>query len=278
MKTRSLRSHLRNLGALALSAALVFGQSAPAAAHPDLDRGKELAADLDFAPALSAFQAALSSGTLTRTELVTLLDERVLVLYGMRRRGELHEDMLWLSALDPDHRLDLRAPPELIAIWTTVRDQSRGPLTLNLRAELVGDTVKAEASPAGTVPESGLDTRVYMRDGLRSYKQFGPTLREPVRLGARYGLYAEALGPGGVVVAHAYTATEPLELASERAAVPAAPAPVERASWAKAHRGWLIGGAVLLLAAGALTTGILVKRSQDDQSNQTQLMPEVEFN
>jgi hypothetical protein len=277
MNPSFLRSSLRAVGALLLSAALL-AQSAPAAAHPDLDRGKELAADLDLAPALAAFQAALVSGTLTRAELITLLDERVLVLYGLRRRTELHEDMLWLSALEPDHRLDLRAPPELIAMWTSVRDQARGPLSLNLRAELDGDALKAEALPAGTVPETGLDTRVYLRDGLRSYKQYGPSLREPARAGARYGLYAETIGLGGVVVAHAYTAEEPLEVQGARSALPAAATPVERESWAKAHRGWLIGGAVLLLAAGAITTGILVKQSKDDQSNQTKLMPEVDFN
>jgi hypothetical protein len=249
---------------------------AVAKAHPDLERGKSLAADLELLPALTAFDAALATGSLTRDELVSLLDERILVLYGLRRRNELHDDLVWLSALEPDHHLDLRAPPELIAIWTTVRDQSRGPLALTLEARQAGGTLSAEARPSGTVPNGDLDTRIYVRDGLRPYKQYGASLKEPAREGARYGLYAEAVGLGGVVVARAHGPEEPLVLQASTAPAPLAPVPVQP-SWARRHRGLLIGGAIVLLAAGAVTAGILVKASQDDHSNQTSLMPKVDF-
>src|SRR5262245_53894793 len=99
---------------------------APARAHSDLDEALRLVGDLEFEASLTAFDAALKSGSLTREELVVLLSERAFVFHALRRQDALIEDFLWLSALAPDHRLDLRAPPDLTATWTSVRDQGRG--------------------------------------------------------------------------------------------------------------------------------------------------------
>ena len=77
----------------------------PVHAHPDLDDAKRLAADLEFDAALASFDRALSSGKLTREELVQLLSERVLVLHALHRKDALVQDFVWLSALAPDRSL-----------------------------------------------------------------------------------------------------------------------------------------------------------------------------
>src|SRR5687767_13926086 len=94
-----------------------------ASAHPGLNEAKRLASDLEFEKSLTAFDGALASGTLTREELIVLLSERAFVFHALRRQEDLIKDFFWLSALAPDHRLDLRAPPDLTATWTSVRDQ-----------------------------------------------------------------------------------------------------------------------------------------------------------
>jgi hypothetical protein len=260
-----------------LLALLVCFTTASARAHPDLDRARALAAELDLLPALAAFDRALESGTLTESELVTLLAERALVHYGLRHKAEVESDLVWLSALAPDHRLDLRAPPELLGVWTNVRDQGRGRLRLALEARIEGGELLAETRFEGTVP-MGLVPKIQLREGVRGFVQAGyASVRRATRPGARFGLFAEAVGLGGVVVARSYSEADPLELSAPLPMTRNEPVPVAASeSWARAHRGWLIGGAVLLLA-GAVTTVVLVKTLGDDQSKGTTLTPMVEF-
>jgi hypothetical protein len=260
-----------------LLALLVCFTTTGARAHPDLDGARALAAELELLPALAAFDRALESGTLTESELVMLLAERALVHYGLRRRAEVESDLVWLSALAPDHRLDLRAPPELLGVWTNIRDQGRGRLRLVLEARIEDGRLLAETHFEGTLPK-GLVSKIHMREGVRGFVHAGTaTLSATARPGARFGLYAEAVGLGGVVVARSYSEAAPLELSTPLPQSRSEPVPVAaKESWARAHRGWLIGGAVLLLA-GAVTTVVLVKTVGDDQSKGTTLTPMVQF-
>ena len=280
--TRCLRfSTLRFVLAIA-AACIGFALLRPdvAHAHPDLDEAKRLAADLEFDAALNAFEKALKSEELTRQELVQLLSERALVLHALHRRDELVKDFEWLSALAPDHRLDLRAAPDLTALWTSVRDQGRGPLQVKLEVE-TGDAgeLSARATLTGTVPE-GARPRLWLR---RPGGNFGivplPELRESAPDGTTLELYAQALGLGNVVVAQDHDASEPLRLSARGGAADAA-GPVDGAgqpSWAKRHKGWLIGGAVALVVAAGVVTGVMLARGDGDKSDKTNLKPMVSF-
>ena len=113
-------------------------------------------------------RARAASGTLTRSELIELLSERAFVFHALHRKGELVQDFIWLSALDPNHRLDLRAPPDLTAIWTSVRDQGRGVLTIQLEANANQDGLKARTNLGGTVPEGVRSQVVRLRPLARA--------------------------------------------------------------------------------------------------------------
>jgi hypothetical protein len=259
--------------------ALLAAALAPSAAsaHPDLDQAKRLASDLEFDAALSSFDKALASGTLTRDDLIQLLAERALVLHALRRKDALVSDFVWLSALAPDFRLDLRAAPELTALWTSIRDQGRGPLRVALVQEPAGaGEVAARAELRGTVPE-GARARLFLRrDGAFNPLPL-PELRERGEAGTTLEVYAQALAIGDVVVAQDGDASDPLRLTLSERPVSAANGSDERGpSWAKRNKGWLIGGAALVVVAAAVVTGVLVAQSRGT-SDQTDLHPMVSF-
>jgi hypothetical protein len=242
-----------------------------ARAHADLDEAKRLMSDLEFDAALMAFDAALNSGTLTREELVALLSERAFVFHALRRQEELIQDFLWLSALAPDHRLDLRAPPDLTATWTSVRDQGRGVLKVALSAETTPDgRVNARASLTGTVPE-GARARLWLRRGSAAFQLLPQSELHEAEAGtSELALYADGLILGGVALPGEYSADEPLRIQ------PAAGVEPNERGWASRHKGWLIGGAVLVAAAGVVA-GVLLSRDGNEHSDHTDLKPMVTF-
>jgi hypothetical protein len=280
------------LSVLGLIGALCFVPLAHA--HPELERGKQLANELDLEQAVAAFDSAAASGPLTRMELFELLDERVLLLYALKRNAALEADLTWLSALDSQHALDSRAPPELQALWRSIRDRGHGPLRVALATQMIDGTpatrgaapeviIEAQAELTGTVPE-GARTRISLRRKGKVWRsQIGVEIRDRGVPGDGMELYAEALGPGDVVVAQLHSRTDPLQLtlrpdlAEDR---PPQPAPVEKneARWGKRHRGWIIAGTLILAAAAATVTTVFLLRDQgEDKSDQTTVKPMLTF-
>jgi ketosteroid isomerase-like protein len=248
----------------ALTWTTLLALSAPAQAHPDLDAGKRLARELELEPALSAFARAIGSGSLTRDELIELLAERALLLHALRRQEALTEDFVWLSALDPDHRLDLRAPPELTALWTSIRDQGRGALKVTLVAEAnERSELAAKASLSGTVPD-GARARIVLRKQDGNWRIVdGDEVSEALPQ-AGLQLYAEALGLGSVVIARDHSPDRPLRVSpSDAARAASSPTPLETPpsseSWARRYRSSLIGGAAVAVAI-AIVAVVVAKR------------------
>jgi hypothetical protein len=274
---RAMRPALAVVLATLLS---VFAAARPALAHPDLDEGKRLAGELELETALVAFERALASGSLTRSELIELLAERAFVLHALQRRSELVQDFVWLSALDPNHRLDLRAPPDLTAIWTSVRDQGRGPIQIQLEASGTEEGLTARTSLGGTVPEGVRSQIVRRRAGESWEKLEGPELREPQPENATVELYAQAVGLGDVVIAHHYSPDSPLRvtMTPTESAPPSGAAPRdEPASWTRRNRSWIIGAAAVVAAAVVVGTVLAVRGKGEDKSDQTNLQPMVTF-
>lgn len=279
MSRLSLSSHWRVACRLLLAVLLgVFGSVDVARAHPELDRAKRLASELEFDAALAAFDAALVSGELTREELIELLGERSLVLHALHRKNDLVRDFVWLSALAPDYRLDLRAAPDLTALWNSVRDQGRGALKVELQAESgAPGELDARATLSGTVPE-GARARLWIRRGTGGFEALLLSeLHETLPKGGTVELYAQATGLGGVVIAQDYAAADPLRVTvAARRHEPNDPVDGSP-SWARRHRGWLIGGAAAVVVAAAVVTGVLIAGKNDGQSDKTTLTPMVTF-
>lgn len=267
---RTRRSGWRLLALFLLGALTTHAPRAHA--HPDLDEAKRLVGDLEFDAALASFDAALASNTLTREELIALLAERAFVYHALRRQQPLIEDFIWLSALDPDHRLDMRAPPDMTAIWTSVRDQGRGALKVELTARRdEGGEVAARASLSGTVP-TGARARLWLRRGQGDFElTAGEAFHE--RPSSDLAFYADGLLLGGVQLPGDYSAQKPLRVAGERNEAGGAE---HDENWARRHKGWLIGGAALIVGAAVLTA-VLLTRPEGGRSDKTNITPMVAF-
>ncbi len=248
---------------------------ASAFAHPQLEQGKRMFAELELDAALVAFQAALDSGELTRAELVELLSERALVLHALHRREELIADFVWLSALAPERILDMRAPPALVAMWTSVRDQGRGVLGVRLEHEASASALKLRAEFTGTVPE-GARARI----GLRlpgeewSFVDAGEH-RLSVTQAAEYEVFAEALGFGELVVASDGTREAPKLIFFDPLAQ--AEAEVDAELRKRRRKRWGISSAAVLVVAGAAVGAYFFARKADDGPAPSEVTPVVMF-
>ncbi|MFT3925516.1 MAG: hypothetical protein QM778_23455 [Myxococcales bacterium] len=244
-------------------------------ANPQLDEAKRLVTELEFDAALASFQAAIDSGELTRDELVDLLSERTLVLHALHRESELVEDFIWLAALSPEHILDMRAPPAMVAMWKSVRDQSRGPLGVKLTQEVSAGELRLRAELTGTVPE-GARARLAIRDPSGSWEiAEGPertlALNERLELAG----YAQALGLGGLVVAEDGNAESPRSIVADPSLADEGGAG-GRDGTLRRRRAWIIGTcAVAVAAAAGVATYFLVH--DDGEKAPTNLNPMVTF-
>ena len=259
----------------------LLGATAPVLAHPDVEEAERLIRQIELEPALAAYQRALDSNTLRFEELVELLSERILVLHGLHREQERDADLTWLMAIAPMRDLDVRAPPDVVAKYRELRARSVGPLAIKLSAQVAG-SVDARARLSGSVPE-GTHVRIWVRTGgsMWQYVEEASLLHVAIP-GSQLEMYAEALGPGGVAVAHDYSPQEPLRLsvpgtvADAPAALADAPARDEP-GWARRHRGWLIAGSVLVVAAGAIGTYFLLRDDGSSEPKNTSVTPMVSF-
>jgi hypothetical protein len=249
-------------------------------AHPGLDEGKRLISELEFESALAAFQGAIDSGELTRAELVDLLSERTLVLQALHRESELVQDFVWLAALAPEHILDMRAPPAMVAMWKSVRDQARGALGVKLSNDVSSGEYRLRAELTGTVPE-GARARIAVRDATGKWEVTDSAERvgavtDPIELDA----YAQALGPGGLVVAEDGSADNPKHLVIDPRVAASAGLPGQNDDQhsRRKRRAWIIGScAVAVAAAAAVTSFFLIQGKNDGEKAPTNLTPMVTF-
>jgi hypothetical protein len=220
----------------------------------------------------------VDSGQLTREELVALLSERTLVLHALHRETELVADFIWLAALEPEHILDMRAPPDLVGVWTSVRDQARGPLGVRLIHETTGSQLRLRAELTGTVPEDA-QTRLGVRPLGGSWEvAAGQEQLSAHHSATEFEAYGEVLGPGGLVVAREGSPEAPVRITltpAPKAATNQDGDDREVAARRK-RRAWLIGGSAALVVAAAVTSFFLVQ-SKQDKEQPVKLTPMVTF-
>jgi len=245
-------------------ALLVLLTTEVAAAHPEVDDGKELLMEAEFEQALEAFARAEASDDLTREDLITLLGARCLAHLAMDDAGALRQDLRRLASIAPDHRWGREAPPELGEAFAQTLEVVEGELSVTGSAEPVSGgiafTGEARADPGGLVREIRIFTR--LGDGAWRRRSSGGTQAVPA--GQSLDYYVEAIGPGGATLATDGSREEPL---TSDAALAGASLVRQRddddgggiSPWV-----WIGIGAGVLVAAGVVVAILLLGNTEPD--------------
>ena len=230
--------------------------SATALAHPLIEQAEERYAQADFDGALDLLAEAEAADDLERADVVDLLVTRALVNLGAGEAEAYEDSLRQLATLEPDYRMGPQFPPHVREQFETIREESR-PLELTASAEVIAGAVRVQtqlSDPGNLVRR----LRIGGRDGSTGPFQVesGRELEVPAAAGATVQWYAEAIGPGGAVVARVGSPDEPrtesihADLGTEGGG--------ELTDEGGGGAGWIVLGVVAgLLVAGAVVAAIL---------------------
>lgn len=228
------------------------------AQSPHLDAGIEAYEQGEFEAARDELDQAQQEDALDRGALVRLLVHRVLVAQPLGDDVLLETALLQLASLDRD-ALAGRAPPALMRRFEAASEQAgESLLAVNVAIQANEDEVVFRASTQGDtgalVERIRLRTRVASGEWLEASSN---TTTLP-RGAAEY--IAQAIGPGGAILAEAGTEAAPIQYSPESTDLGVAPTGRPRT------RNILIGVAAAVVIIGATLAIILVSRADDNAS------------
>jgi len=184
-------------------------------------RASDAFARAEFAAAVEAYDEAAAGEGLTRPQLLELLSGRAIAKHAERDVAGAEQDLVALLSLDPLAELGEMAPPALQRELARLRGELRGPLAIEVVAEPIPDGFVVRTVVREDLAALVRQVRVSWRTDEGWASATGAEVRVPVRPSLEY--FAEAIGPGGAVLAQEGSEAEPLVA---RAAITAAP-PVE---------------------------------------------------
>jgi len=210
----------------ALICCALFAPAATARAEVNLDSARVLYANADFAGTLVALDRAERAPMLTRAELGDLLALRAVTHFALRDAEACAGALAELAGVAPEHEWNQPTPPALLEAWAEARAHNRPPaITLRVRNRVgaleVAPRLEARLRDArGGAARLVRFVRVYVLAADGSISRAGvDTVEVPRELAARgFEAYAEALGPGGVVLARAGNSSRPRRMVPPPAA------------------------------------------------------------
>ncbi|MBW2465344.1 MAG: hypothetical protein JRH11_27095 [Deltaproteobacteria bacterium] len=191
------------LALLVSAAGVVCPAAAAAQLDPEVERAREEALSGEFDQASARLEVALLRDDLSRQDLITMYEARVFISYAGGDRSALVADLERIAALDPEHSFDPNyyAAEVTDAFAETVRNRA-GRLALEAEALLLasGDLeIRSEIhnDPGDLVQ----NVQIYGRAVGEDWERGEGSLRTEISgdQGAEY--YAQAVGPGGAIVA-----------------------------------------------------------------------------
>ncbi len=191
-------------------AALVVASAGDAHAHPILDEAARLFDEAEFEAALEVFHRAEEAGDLTRDDLIQLYEWRALVHHTLGNADDLETDLMRLASLDPDHQFGRQVPPVVREAFDRAKARTTGQITVHVDAEIQSNGVRLGArvqhDTSGIVQELRLGARA---PGNAWTHRSNSALEMPGAPDTTLEVYAEAIGPGGAVVATDGTPDDP---------------------------------------------------------------------
>jgi hypothetical protein len=184
----------------------------------------------------------------------------------MGNADAMRADLARLVSIAPGHALDRRAPPDVQTALLEARTASPGPIRLSASPEPspAGVTVRAEVSrdPSGLVREVRVVGRI--RGTARWQRASDAPLFIAADAASVIEYYAEAIGPGGAVLARNGTEGEPLSAGGHGVTTDGAEA---SESGGEGTSPWLfvgIGAGVLILGAAIVIIAVGASSGQPD--------------
>ena len=207
----------------AFSALLGIALPEVALAHPTIDEGRRLYDEADFEGALSALARAEAAAELSRGELASLYALRALVYRGMRQEQAMDSELRRLLFVDPDHSLDAAAPPEVHQRLGVLHSDNPDPIRLEVLSDRSDSAVTIRANVFNDELSLVRQVRVTARVQDDMWTSMPGPLEVPSNRAQSVEYYAQAVGPGGVVLASGGSAEDPLVDEGETARPPAEP-------------------------------------------------------
>lgn len=236
------------------TAAVLLGPAAALAQlDPEVESARQEALSGEFDAASAHLETALGRGDLSREDLIAIYEARVFISYAGGDSEALGEDLERIAALDPEHSFD----PNYYATEVTDAFQDAvtaraGRLALETEALLLASgelEVRGEIrNDPGDLVHSVL---VYGREAGGEWQQGEGSLRADIAASGSTEYYAEAVGPGGAIVANDGAEGAPLifdgETSAEGGGVPL---------WVWIGGAAVIVAAVIIIAAVAASGGV----------------------
>jgi len=191
---------------------------AQAWAHPLLDRAQRLFEEAEFQGALDVYAQAEQATDLSRDDLVTLYRQRALVHHAMGNTSELELDVFRLATLEPNLTLDASVPPVVRRAFDEAKGRVGDPVHVEATSARMPDGVRVTARVQNDLAAIVQAVRVTTRvDGGEWRAVAASTASVAAAEGANVEYFAEAIGPGGAVVAWAGTRMQPLRFGAAAA-------------------------------------------------------------
>ena len=181
---------------------------APAIVRAQLDEARARYEEADFEAALAALARAERGSDLDADGAVELFRLRALVHLGMGDQDGMREAVRALMLIRPSVELDETTPPEVRQAADAIRGEL-SPLRVEALLEPTDEGARIDAEVQGDVAGLVRAIRVHTRVAGGSWLTGEPPVSLDVPSGAQLSYRAEALGPGGAVIASDGTADDP---------------------------------------------------------------------
>jgi hypothetical protein len=246
----------------------VLGWASSAAAHPDVDAARAALQDARFAEALAALERAEASGTLSRSDLVTLFELEALAHRGLDDAARVETALRTLAVLDRRHEFLPESPPAMRRQFEEIARRAPWSPVVSVHQSATADAIVLRAVVRTDPLRLRRSVRLYTRIGPGAYdvSENAPA-RVSMAPGSTLEFYAELIGPGGAVLASDGTAAVPRSAGGPEAMFTAGAEESDSFEW-----GWVaLGGGVLAAGAVALILGLVLGGDDTTQLEEIRL-------
>lgn len=185
-----------------------FSLAAAAQEHALIAEARNQYEEGEVEQALETVSRAEHTSDLSRENLLSLLELRILILRARGDDEQVSQELQRLASIAPDRAPADEFPPALRERLAGVRATLPGGLSVQARANATATGVEVTAEARNDVASVVREVRVYARAPDSAWSDGLDRLDVPVTSG-RVDYYAVAVGPGGAPVAEHGSAEEP---------------------------------------------------------------------